>query len=264
MTVGIAATCDYATDDPKVMLCSDWQVTSELGASQTHYKEFELGMGWHCLYAGLPPSARILVHGFRQKIKEHKKEIDETNVLPIIQSALNERKFNLCNEFVQGRFAMSYDLFMKIGRTNLPEDRFLSAVHSIENILLGAEFLIVGFISGYPVIVQTDQRCGASIKESFACIGEGSYLAHASLMHRQHDELAVLGTALYSVYEAKKWAERNRTVGDATSVDLLYRDGSRKMLTVNGLNLLDEKFAEYGPKEVPGDLALPKEIFETP
>src|ERR1700733_9607988 len=209
MTIGIAATCDYGTNDPKIILCSDWQVTSELGAAQTHYKEFQLGKNWHCLYAGLPPAARIIVQGLRQKMAAHKKDIDETNILPIIQSALNERKYSLCNEFVQGRFAMSYDLFLKIGKTNLPEDRFLSAIHSIENLTLGADFIIVGYISGYPIIVQTDQRCGAAIIESFACIGEGSYLAHASLMHRQHDEMGALNSSLYSTYEAKKWAERN-------------------------------------------------------
>jgi 20S proteasome alpha/beta subunit len=262
MTIGIAATCDFGTDSRKLILCSDWQVTSELGAAQTHFKEYNLGNGWHCLYAGNPSSARILVSGLRNKLVEHKRPIDETNVLPIIQSALNERKFNLCNEFVQGRFAMSYDAFLQTGKSNLPADRFLSSIHAIENILLGAEFLIVGFLSGFPIIIQTDQRCGASIKESFACIGEGSYLAHASLMHREHDEMAALGTTLYSVYEAKKWAERNRTVGDQTAIDIIHGDGTTQLVTRNGKDLLDKKFAEYGPKAVPGNLSLPNEVFQ--
>lgn len=262
MTIGIAATCDFGTHHPKVILCSDWQVTSELGAAQTHFKEWHLGKNWHCLYAGKPPSARALIFGLRNKILQHSSDIDETNIVSIIQSALNERKFSLCNEFVQGRYAMSYDAFLSSGKTNLPADRFLSAVHAIENIVLGAEFLITGFIFGYPIIIQTDQRCGVSIKESFACIGEGSYLAHASLMHRAHDEMGPLGTSIYSVYEAKKWAERNRTVGDMTAMDIYSKDGTRKLVSLKGKNILDKNFGDYGPRAVPTDLTLPEEVFQ--
>jgi hypothetical protein len=68
MTIGIATTCDFGTDDPKVILCSDWQVTSELGAAQTHFKEYRLAKGWHCLYAGSPLLSAGIGTWFQAKI----------------------------------------------------------------------------------------------------------------------------------------------------------------------------------------------------
>jgi hypothetical protein len=92
---------------------------------------------------------------------------------------------------------------LETGKGRLPEDIFRGATFEVEQTNLGAEFIIVGYINGYPVLVKTDPRCGASIKEHFAVAGEGAYLAQAALLSRAHNHMEPFGRALYNVYEAK-------------------------------------------------------------
>ena len=257
MTVCIAATCDMS-GEPKIIMCSDWQVSSDLGSSQTAFKQRLIKKGWYCLFAGDPSAAIQVVRILRNHfIKEA--TIDETNILPLIQKSLAERKRFLCEGLIQGKFAMSYDSFLKNGKQQLPADRFEQAVRTIETIEIGVECIICGFSGGkFPILVQTDQFCGAWIQESFATVGAGSDLAHASLMHRQHDEMGLLDASIYSVFEAKKWAERNKNVGNMTSFTVLRPDASAQLVKPDGREFLEQKFAEYGPKEVPFDLKLPE------
>jgi hypothetical protein len=261
MTVGIAATCDLIGDAPKIIMCADWQVMSHLGSAQTAFKFWTLGRGWHCMYSGAPHSARALIKYFSEKIIRHKGVIDESNIKVLIGNALRERKNELCNEFTQGRFALSYQDFLSKGKASLPDVQFNSACRAIENLVLGADFLIVGYASNYPLILETDQYARIYIRESFATIGEGGHLAHSSLMHRQHDESTPLDLALYSVFEAKKWAERNKTVGDETSLQILYRGNKYRVVTKDGLKFLEKQFKKYGPKKVSKNLSLQENML---
>jgi 20S proteasome alpha/beta subunit len=257
MTVCIAATCEINTG-PKIILCTDWQVSSELGFAQTAFKQHHIKPGWFCLYSGDPSASQHLIRLLRRRFVLEA-DISEINILKLIQTCLFERKRFLCEEFSQSKFAMPYEEFLNSGKDKLPLDRYTSAVRGIEALPLGVDCIICGFIEGFPILVQTDQFCGATIRESFAVVGAGSYLAHASLMHRQHDELGLLDASIYCVYEAKKWAERNRTVGDHTSVTVVSANGNAQLLTAKGKLFLDEKFGELGPKPVPFNLKNPPE-----
>jgi hypothetical protein len=184
--------------------------------------------------------------------------LDDTNIVKLIRDALNDRKRALADEFTQGRYGMSYHDFLTHGKSQLPLDIFQRAILAIENLRIGADCIIAGFSDGFPILVETDQQCRAHIRESFTAIGEGAYLAHASLMHRQHDELGLLGTSLYSVFEAKKWAERVRSVGDFTSISVLSSDGKFQRVSGSGKSFLEQQFNVFGPKTVPHDLSLPE------
>jgi 20S proteasome alpha/beta subunit len=184
-------------------------------------------------------------------------------VKALIQKVLSERKRELCEEYIQGRFAISYENFLANGKNQLPSPRFEAAVRAIENITLGVEFLITGYASTFPLIIETDQYGKTYIRESFATIGEGGHLAHSSLMHRQYDEMRKHNAAVYMVYEAKKWAERNRTVGNHTAMQVFHRNGTFDYLQREGLDLLEGEFKKYGPKPINVAFDYPAATFNT-
>jgi hypothetical protein len=262
MTIGIAAACDVGTDNPKFILCSDWQVMSELGAADVAFKQWNLAKGWHALYSGAPDAARAMVHPMWKILSAHKETIDESNVKRLIETVLAARKRELCESFTQGRFGISYEHFLQFGKQQLPEERHKSATLAIENLLLGADLIVAGFASKFPLIIETDQRCGVRIREGFTAIGEGAYLAHASLMHRGHDDFVGKDQAIYNVYEAKKWAERNKTVGQGTTMTVFHRDGINEILTAEGRAHLNRQFKAYGPKKVSDKFTLPKNVMD--
>jgi hypothetical protein len=67
----------------------------------------------------------------------------------------------------------------------------------------------------------------------------------------------IFGRALYSVYEAKKFAEGAPTVGKTTSLSVLHKDGRHEILSGAGREYLNQKFEELGPQIVPQDLSVP-------
>jgi hypothetical protein len=263
MTVCIAAACDFAATEPKVILCSDTQLSGSLGSTQALHKQFVLAPGWFAAFSGAPDAARDLFIRMRRKFLFMKVE-DENTVLSLVREAMNERKKMLSDEYVNSKFAMSYDDFLKSGKAQLAESRHLAAAQAIETMPIGADFLVVGFVLGYPLIIETNQQCRAAIRDAFAAIGDGGYLAHASLLHREHSEIHLFNKAVYHVYEAKKWAQRNRSVGDATHMIILHMDGSVDGLGSVGAESLDKIFTIYGPKDLPDTLGdLPTNSFQT-
>jgi len=110
--------------------------------------------------------------------------------------------------------------------------------------------------------LQTDEACNVVMPENYACIGEGKYLARASLIPRRLQSITLLHTAVYCVYEAKKSAERVNSVGGGTLVTILHKDGKDFTIRPPKLVELDKLYAMYGPKDVPKYLNLPEDTFE--
>jgi hypothetical protein len=108
--------------------------------------------------------------------------------------------------------------------------------------------------------VQTNENCGASIKEDFSVVGEGGFLAQASLLSRGHNEMETFGRALYSVFEAKKFAQGVRSVGTATSLSVLHQDGRHNLISTKGREALEKLYEQCGPKEIP-EFEVPPEYL---
>ena len=147
---------------------------------------------------------------------------------------------------------------MSFGKDKLPPEIYRETILEIANINLGCVFLIVGFVGMMPMLLETNERCQVFLREEFAAIGDGAFLAQAVLMRREHMGGRNLSEALYYVYEAKKFAESVTTVGRVTSITVLDNTGAVKHFSSKGIEFLDEKIAEFGLQDVPDSLPIQK------
>jgi 20S proteasome alpha/beta subunit len=224
MTVCIAAICEENTADPKIVLCTDRKISSALGSSEQTLKIRVVGQEWRCLFAGDEPDFLGCIPYFRRQFRSVK-DIDETNACDLVRKALQGRRLEKIEELIQSRFSISYSELRDTGKIKLPDDTFRSAMSDVEMMEVRAEFLAVGYAYTFPMIIKTDKHCHAVIRENFAAIGEGAYLAQASLLRREHDSMRTLADTLYNVFEAKKFAEGAPTVGKKTTFFIFHATG---------------------------------------
>jgi hypothetical protein len=126
---------------------------------------------------------------------------------------------------------------------------------------LETDLIIAGFVDKSVEIYQTDAKGNAWPVEDFAVIGEGAYLAEATLMRRAQSSMRTLDETLYNVFEAKKYAESVGSVGPATSLMVLHTDGECRGVNSNVRVQLKSLFSEYGPKALPKGFKLGEPFF---
>jgi hypothetical protein len=100
------------------------------------------------------------------------------------------------------------------------------------------------------------------LREDFATIGEGAFLAQSVLLQRKHMDTRDLAKTVYVTYEAKKYAEEVSSVGTYTTVAVLFPDGSREEITPAGVNELSNRFRRYGPQYISEDITDIKQYLE--
>jgi hypothetical protein len=145
---------------------------------------------------------------------------------------------------------MSYQDFLLNGKARLPDDLFSSTFLDVERTGIDADFLVCGLDQyGLAYIAQTSADCRAVLKEDFATIGEGAYLAQASLLNRREWRESFEHT-LYCVYEAKRFAEGASSVGASTMMMVMYQGGRVDMVTKNGMAQLEEAYKESGRQNI--------------
>jgi len=252
MTVCIAAVCTDG-DDEKIILCSDTKWGGALGSREGGLKQLLLPHGWVCLTAGKEPDIASLIRLFTEHFidegKLHATKIDAT-----IKQVLYRRKSELAEEYVQRHFGKSYDYFLKHGKAEFSSDHFFQTSQAITRIDLGASFILAGFIEGMPEIYYTDEHCVARPAPHYAVIGEGEYVASASLLRRGLTTSAHFHYAMYFVYEAKRQAESVPSVGTETVMTVLSAkpEGGTKVniMSEEYEKSLKEWFVKYGPQNM--------------
>jgi hypothetical protein len=261
MTVCIAAVCDENTDDPKIVICTDGKAGGALGSAEMTLKIRTVGdRGWRCLTSGADTDILACLPLFRKQFRAPVID-DETNVLGLVRAALFERKRDKAQEIIQGKFAIPYSEFLATGKSRLPDDVFRSATTEVELTQLEAEFILAGYDANeYPMLIKTDKKCSAWIKEDFVVAGDGAYLAQASLLNRGHENVQSLNRTIYTVFEAKRFAEGVPTVGKETYLMVLHRNEKMEMLGLGGEEFLDAKCKELGRQPISG-IKLKPEFF---
>jgi 20S proteasome alpha/beta subunit len=187
--------------------------------------------------------------------------MDETNVLHVVREALQKRKTQKADEIAFSHFAMSYADLLATGKERLPDSEFRNTIAEIRSCKMRAEFVLAGFCGGFPYIIETRQDFTTSIREDFASVGAGSYLAQSVMLHRQHSDVEPLDRTLYIVWEAKKVAEREISVGSYTTVVVVDENGAESMVSRAGKKWLDAEFKELGPRDLK-KFALPEDALD--
>jgi hypothetical protein len=248
VTICIAAICNTFKNEPRIVLCHDWQTSSQEGIGSKN-KERSLGKGGYCLTSGFDGQITAAYQHLKQAFAEWKEDIDETNLTKIVRNGLQARKLEKCEELLRGRMAISYDKFLQDGRACLPTSIFEALNSEILGMKLGAQFIVAAFSpAGYPMICETDDFAQVTPRDEFCVIGEGKTLARAALLQRRFTTVNDWPEAVYKVFEAKRIAENVASVGTYTSLEILRKDGFRRSLKDNGLKRLEAAFGKYGPK----------------
>jgi hypothetical protein len=240
-------------------MCSDWKTSSVLGTAQSYYKTRVIGRGWHCITAGTQTDIEALLRFYKNHLEQLTVQIDETNVKAVMREPLILRKREKANEYTIGKFGVSYDF--NLGKDKLPPDVFRDATLEISRISLAAEFILAGFIDELPWILETTKECELLIRDDFATVGEGSYLARTALLHRQQAENLSLTTTLYNVYEAKKYAQRISSVGEETALSVLHKTGDRSVVRAEARRQLEEHYKKFGPQPTPEKVPITGDLY---
>ena len=251
VTICIAAICDVRPDlIHKIVLCTDGRARNILGDTEHNLKNFPIDLRWRCLTSGDEPEILAVLPILKKRFA--KTVIDETNVVEIVRRALQQRLLEKKEEFIQGRHAFSYERFLKEGKNILSDDQYRANSLQVEHISLRAQFIIAGFTSdGSAMLLETDDRGSVKIRENYAVIGDGYLLAQSSLVHRAHIEPFGLNRTLYSVYEAKKLAQRINTVGTEETIMVFHQDLTQEIINLNGRQFLWSLWLDHGPKDLP-------------
>jgi hypothetical protein len=260
MTVCIAATCDGGIGESKIVVCTDQKIGGALGSAETMLKARTICKNWWCLTAGTD-SEIFAINILLRKHFHAASYVDDRNIVTLVRAALNERKMDKANELIQGKYAISYTEFLTTGKDRLPPDLFRSAAAEVELMDLDAAFIIFGYIGKFPWLIETNGHSQVKIREDFAVVGQGAYLAQASMLHRGHSDIDTLGKTLYSVYEAKKFAEGAPSVGKNTVQSVIYQDGRNELTSVKADNLLEAHYKKYGPRVIDSELEVTPDFF---
>jgi hypothetical protein len=268
MTVCIAAACMEKDKDGtqrfRIVMCADWRVSSALGTSDTKLKLRTLAKGFSCLTAGIESEINSIVPKLQSAFKKFTNEIDETNIQNLIRGTLNDRKKEKIDEFIRGRYGISYDDFLSFGKDKFPADVHREAILTLSEITVGCSLIIAGFQnSHFPLIVETTENCRVLLREDFAVIGEGGFLAQSALYQRRHIDTSAVGETVYKAFEAKKYAEEVASVGDSTVLAVLHPDKGRVYVSDEGIEELDDRFKQYGPQPIPSTISEITKFFET-
>jgi hypothetical protein len=270
MTICIAAVCDDKREalPAKIVLCYDWKVSTAIGSAETKHKMKHIGRGWRALFAGNESEMLALTFLLRNQFSwKSSTIIDETNVVGLVRNAINTRKKEKADELTQGRYAISYDDFLKIGKEKFPPDIYRDTMAEIGNMKIGATCIVAGFtdIGGGrmdPMLIETEGNGRVAVVEDFTAIGEGAYLAQSALLQRSHIDVASLSRTIYCAYEAKKYAERVSSVGVYTSIAVMYGDGTAKIVKPDGWSKLLELFDKFGPQVIPEGITIGEEFMQ--
>lgn len=261
MTICIAGICAPRGSEASIILCTDWLLTSDIGSSERMYKQRSLGKGFFLLPSGDEIEILAMKRTVSFEIRKLKDSYIEDDVLVAVRRGVQARKKEKSEEYTLGMYGIFYDDFIQYGKERFPENLYQQELLNIREIRAHAECIVVGFCNGFPLLINTTDIFQANIVEECCAVGSGSYLATASLMHRNFSEMLDFNQALYLIWEAKKYSERVKSVGEQTGFTILKKDGAPRVVNGETRHLLNQMYKDLGPKEMPGTLEIPQNIF---
>jgi 20S proteasome alpha/beta subunit len=170
-----------------------------------------------------------------------------------LEEAAAKRKAEMIGHYVKMTLGIDHPSLRQIPKdrlTDLDEEVY----HAIRGMTLGAD-VIIGTFSDESVIIRLDRYGKSHWETNYSVIGEGADIALAFLCQQPWDfggssdppcvgwvNPLTLMQCLYRVYEAKKAAEKNRSVGESTAFSVLIKDTGRFDISDEGRDILYDRF----------------------
>jgi len=188
VTVCIAAVCSEGEKE-LIVLCSDRRISYGvgIGGAEIGFKLGLAGPGWAAMIAGTMSNAQRLLSFYRNHLNSV--ALTESNVRTEMDVPLIRYRDWLAN-----RSRIAPDL-----------------------VKFDEQLILSGYVEEMPFLFMVSCE-GVDEHRHFAVIGTGSWLAQAALLQREYTSATDVEEALYLVYEAKKFSEKDDYVGKRTMI----------------------------------------------
>lgn len=243
MTLCIAATCQHE-NMPAIVLCSDSRAEhgiylSELRVGSEDADKIRWIGDFSAMLSGLPTKADELLTQCDQAIREFSKtqpNVDSDIVITSFFEQLRKAARSRKRQIVEHHIAMStafndYEDFISKAKSTLSESHYNRIWEEIRSLGLGAEVIIAGFHDDEAIIIKLDDAGEVHWEDHYSVIGTGSQMALSFLCQNDYEDTMSLQECLFRTLEAKKAAEKNRTVGHSTSFEVLIQGKGRFDIT---------------------------------
>jgi hypothetical protein len=272
MTICIGAICqqDKQNTEPRIVLCHDWNSETEIGGSETSDKQRDLPKGWVALMADTMHRCEELVAQYERHLRGLGTVLDDRQLFEEMKIPAHNQKQVLANDYLRQMMGISYaDLVSP--EKKIPESIVEERLNDVAKIQLRASLILAGFIDTqqsdegqqrhpYLFVVEDSKEHEdvVRVEENFAAVGSGAYVAIPAMHQREHEEDKSLMETIYTVLEAKRLSEVVPGVGVATTLTVMYPDGTLKKWSNELCERLDVLFGKFGPKPI---LETDKEEF---
>lgn len=251
VTVCIAAICSEGERE-LIILCSDRKVSygEGSGSAEIGFKLGLAGAGWGAMTAGATSETNRILSFYRKHLSSV--VLSENNFRTEIATALGSYRQWLANEYVTNWYFTTMEKLLQAkpsSRLGKDREQILKEARSIE---FDEQLILSGYVEGIPYLF-TVAHSGVVEHRHFACIGTGGWLSQASLLHREYISGTNINEALYLVYEAKKFSEKDDHVGPETLI-LVQEPPANSLkpaLTIRtvsrcGIAHLEEQYRTFG------------------
>jgi hypothetical protein len=213
-----------------------------------------------CPDGGEYARAEELVAEYESHFRSVKQLDNDSDLFAEMKKPARKQKENLATEYIWQTMGVSYSDLVSPNK-KFPESIVEQRLNEVAQIKLGATIILAGFAATkqdeederkhWPYIFVVDgesnpeERVG--IEENFAAIGTGAYVAIPALHQREHDETKSLMETLYAVDEAKRLSEVVPGVGESTTINVMYPDGTLKKWSNGLFDRLGWLYERLGP-----------------
>jgi hypothetical protein len=210
VTLCVAAECSrYKHFFNAIVFATDFQVEGQTAKADIGVKVCEVGREqFPVLMAGTQTRALELAGEIDRALQKHSSPVGQDYVSPnwtaVLREAVLHQKHRIADEIIIGRFGISYQEMLRIGREKFPPDVYRDTVAEIARTPLDCWLLVLAFNQTDAIIFRIGDGGLIETCQNFAAIGSGLYLAESALFQRDQSVARDLGTTIYNVFEAMR------------------------------------------------------------
>lgn len=236
MTLCIAAHCQY-DGDPHIVLCCDWLSSDDNGSSETCDKLGAIKQGWPVLIADVVHKADELIGWFESQLSTA--VVTRDNALATVRRISHDYIAHLRDERSMLHYGASVPQLIKDKAFSRQEIKEIS-----DGLSSRAQLIIATIIDGRPFIFEIEND-GEVIEQSEYSIIGTTPQASAFMQWRCVTSGDDLAQVLYEVYESKRFAEMDSSIGQSTSLYVLKPSGEVFRVKESHLKAMDTLRRKY-------------------